>query len=351
MKDWEKQFKPNAKIWGLYLTDAEEEARENAEVWKNGLDSLLIFAGLFAGIVSSFVTGAGSGSSGSQQALPSDLWIKGFGATSLLVTLFSAIMGGLAKAWSLKFITASSKREAKDAYERRILDKRAKRWKLERIIKFIPLLIQTAALLFAAGFAVQSYVDNQLIGQLTIILASIGLGVYLVATVIPVFYSPSPFGTPLSDLFITAKELFLGSSDNDEEMDAWTEQDIEGELADIWLNKLITSPKVLQVDEAIAELTRQWSSLQLKWQKYFGSSNTPNIIVRRLREHMVLGFHNKFEEYEELCYHFQALLQLTHYYESSQEHDMSSLLPLRRALTDALKLWDLYIVECFSRSC
>ncbi|KAF8981826.1 hypothetical protein BDQ17DRAFT_1438201 [Cyathus striatus] len=65
VKDWEKQFKPDAKIWELYLTDAEEEARETAEVWKNGLDSLLIFAGLFAGVVSSFVTSVGSSSSDS----------------------------------------------------------------------------------------------------------------------------------------------------------------------------------------------------------------------------------------------------------------------------------------------
>ncbi|KAF8985376.1 hypothetical protein BDQ17DRAFT_680318 [Cyathus striatus] len=151
VKDWEKQFKPDAKIWELYLKDAEEEARENAEVWKNGLDSLLIFAGLFAGVVSSFVTSVGSGSSDSRQALPSDLWIKGLWATSLLVTLFSAVMGVLAKAWSVKFIPVSSKREAKDAYQRRILDKRAKRWQLERVIKFIPLLIQIAAFLFAAG--------------------------------------------------------------------------------------------------------------------------------------------------------------------------------------------------------
>ncbi|KAF8981827.1 hypothetical protein BDQ17DRAFT_1438202 [Cyathus striatus] len=244
-------------------------------------------------------------------------------------------MGVLAKAWSMKFIPVSRKREAKDAYQRQILDKRAKRWQLERVIKFIPLLIQIAAFLFAAGFAVQSYVDNQRIGKLTTIFASIGLGIYLVATVIPVFYPSSPFETPLSDLFIFVKELFLGSADDDEDIDAWSERDIEGELADIWLNKLIKSPKVLQVDEAIAELTRQWSTLQLKWQKHFGSSDTPNIIVRRLREYMVLGFHNKSEEHEELCYHFLSLLQLTHFYESLELHDTS--LPLCRALTDTLK--------------
>ncbi|KAF9002369.1 armadillo-type protein [Cyathus striatus] len=315
MKDWEKQFKPDAKIWELYLKDAEEEAKENAEVWKNGLDSLLIFAGLFAGVVSSFVTSVGSSSSDSPQELPRDLWIKGLWATSLLVTLFSAVMGVLAKAWSVKFIPVSSKREAKDAYQRRILDKRAKRWQLERVIKFIPLLIQIAAFLFAAGFAVQSRIP----------------GCHRDSCLLPIISFRNPSIRPV----YICKGTILGSSDDEEDIDAWSERDIEGELADIWLNKLIKSPKVLQVDEAIAELTRQWPTFQLKWQKHFGSSAAPNIIVRRLREYMVLGFHNKSEEYEELCHHFLSLLQLTHYYESLEGHDKSS--PLCRALTDTLK--------------
>lgn len=33
----------NAKIWSLYLMEAEKEAKERAELWKTGLESLLVF--------------------------------------------------------------------------------------------------------------------------------------------------------------------------------------------------------------------------------------------------------------------------------------------------------------------
>jgi len=39
------EFQPEAKVWHVYLEDAEREAKEQAEVWKTGLDSLLIFVG------------------------------------------------------------------------------------------------------------------------------------------------------------------------------------------------------------------------------------------------------------------------------------------------------------------
>ena len=37
------EFRSEARIWDLYLDDAEREAKERVELWKTGLDSLLIF--------------------------------------------------------------------------------------------------------------------------------------------------------------------------------------------------------------------------------------------------------------------------------------------------------------------
>ncbi|KAH6877422.1 hypothetical protein BKA70DRAFT_1346389 [Coprinopsis sp. MPI-PUGE-AT-0042] len=38
-----EEFSHNAKSWGDYLQEAEENAKDQAEVWKTGLESLLIF--------------------------------------------------------------------------------------------------------------------------------------------------------------------------------------------------------------------------------------------------------------------------------------------------------------------
>ncbi|KAF9002326.1 armadillo-type protein [Cyathus striatus] len=319
---WGKQFKPDAKIWELYLKDAEEEAKERAELWKTGLDSLLIFAGLFAGIVSAFVVDESnvpqqSSVGGASNLSPSavSLWVEGLWLTSLLITLSCAVMGVLAKAWIAKFIPVSSKRGAKDAYDRCILDKRAKRWHLERVIMFIPLLLQIAAFLFTIGLAIRSFDANARIGKLAIVLVSIGVAGYLAITMIPVYYPTSPFQTPLSDLFILIKNVLKWEGGIFEAPNGWSENSIEGELADIWLRKLMKSSKASHVVEAIAELTRQWPSFEPEWRQYFGESASPMIISRRLQEYMRDGLHHKADKTEELCYHLEALLHLAHHFE------------------------------------
>ena len=39
----DSEFRRRARVWALYLEDAEREAREIVDIWRTGLDSLLIF--------------------------------------------------------------------------------------------------------------------------------------------------------------------------------------------------------------------------------------------------------------------------------------------------------------------
>jgi hypothetical protein len=41
------EFRSDAKIWQLYLEDAEREAKDRMELWKTSLDSLLIFVSCY----------------------------------------------------------------------------------------------------------------------------------------------------------------------------------------------------------------------------------------------------------------------------------------------------------------
>ncbi|KZV66109.1 hypothetical protein PENSPDRAFT_551550, partial [Peniophora sp. CONT] len=43
------------KLWSLYLNDAEKRDKERVEHWKGSTDGILIFTGLFAATVASFV--------------------------------------------------------------------------------------------------------------------------------------------------------------------------------------------------------------------------------------------------------------------------------------------------------
>ncbi|KIM22486.1 hypothetical protein M408DRAFT_37748, partial [Serendipita vermifera MAFF 305830] len=92
--------------------------------WNNTLDSLLVFAGLFAGILTAFVVESrhdltedpqerllkqivdllsNSSSREPFQPNPSSLHVNGLWFTSLTLTLISALGGVLAKGWLAKY--------------------------------------------------------------------------------------------------------------------------------------------------------------------------------------------------------------------------------------------------------
>lgn len=87
-------------------------------------------------------------------------WVSGLWVVSLFITIFSAIMGVLAKAWLAKYVPATTRREAKDAYRRYKLDKQSERWHLKEVLIMVPLLVQVASVLFLAGLIVQLYGDS-----------------------------------------------------------------------------------------------------------------------------------------------------------------------------------------------
>ena len=50
-RDKPLEFRRKARIWSLYLEDAEREARERVDIWRTGLDSLLIFVRILGHIL------------------------------------------------------------------------------------------------------------------------------------------------------------------------------------------------------------------------------------------------------------------------------------------------------------
>ncbi|RXW17693.1 hypothetical protein EST38_g8160 [Candolleomyces aberdarensis] len=66
-------FRREARMWSLYIEDAEREVKEEMDVWRAGLDSRLV--GLFAGIISSFIIDARRDvQSDSEQNLLGGIW-------------------------------------------------------------------------------------------------------------------------------------------------------------------------------------------------------------------------------------------------------------------------------------
>ncbi|KAF6741138.1 hypothetical protein DFP72DRAFT_309850 [Ephemerocybe angulata] len=293
-----KSFRHDAKIWHVYLEDAEKEAREQAELWRTGLESLLIFAGLFAAIVASFLIDSKKDLQlDSEQKLLNDIraatlrqgnsyhaptytdTVNGLWAISLYLTLFSAIMGVLAKAWIAKYIPATSRHEASDAASRFMLDQQARNWYIQEVITLIPLLVQIATFLFLVGLFLQIFDDNKKLGYTLMIFCISGGVMYLVITGTHLFARTAPMNTPLSELLLV--KINRKASDAGY-FPIPTDGDKEAVLAHILYTRLIQSPKHSSLDAAVEEIKP--GLIPEKWVQALCRGTTPGILAARLQQ-------------------------------------------------------------------
>ncbi|KAH6903199.1 hypothetical protein BKA70DRAFT_603223 [Coprinopsis sp. MPI-PUGE-AT-0042] len=345
-----EEFRRNAKSWAIYLEEAGEHAKEQAEVWKTGLESLLLFvgpitshvvvdilnalqAGLFASVITSFLVESSKKLQlEDQEALLMDirsvllnkpiadheyaptagqLWVNGLWYASLLVTLFSAIIGVLARSWIVNYLPIASRQEAGDAYRRWMLDRMSERWKMQKIIRGIPLLVQVAFFLFSLGLGIQAYESNRTIGLAVLSLVAACTMIYVVVTILPLILPPGscPFKTPLSDvlldLWTVFKRVFPGTT---APLAGFSPRDLSDTLARVLYEGLVKSPKADNVDEAIFELNRR--PLQIARLRFFAISDTPRICVQRLQECMSPRMDDPSRRGEIIGAHLQALSQI-----------------------------------------
>jgi hypothetical protein len=251
---------------------------------------------LFAGVVSSFVIDARNNlqSDGQPRLLTGILnmlrdgsagdifrtsnnayWVNGLWIVSLFTTLFSAIMGVLAKAWLAKYSPTTSRRKAGDAYNRYKLDKQSERWRLKEVLILVPFLVQVASVLFLIGLILQIYGDSPTIGRILLSFCIVGGLVYFSMTLIPLLIPSSPFNTPVSELF---EVLFAKTSEGG----SGFETDMDEGLRQILYTKLIQSPNPGHVDEAVAEVARP--SFSAWCTKFLCKNKTPEILLARFQE-------------------------------------------------------------------
>ncbi|KAJ2916962.1 hypothetical protein MD484_g3432, partial [Candolleomyces efflorescens] len=296
----ELEFRKDALVWYLYLEDAEREANEKAELWKGGLDALLIFAGLFGGIVSSFVLDARKDlQADSEQNLLRDIrqtllsgsisqtpgistatkWVNGLWILSLYITLFSAITGVLAKTWLMNYVSVTKLREAKDAYNRYRLDKQAERWYLKEVITVVPLLLQIATFLFLVGLVIRGYGDSPTLSSILLAFCAAGGALYLLMTVLPLVSPTSPFNTPLSDFLQWLKVIWMALRlrRSPRSTPVLEVVEVNHSLAEILYEKSIKSPKASHVNAAVSEIALP--SFKEKWVNHLCQTDTPQILL------------------------------------------------------------------------
>ncbi|KAJ6469847.1 armadillo-type protein [Mycena sanguinolenta] len=201
----------SSDLWSLYLKEANERAMAKVDLWKGSLKAFLLFAGLFAAVVSPFVLDSQAKLQPTSPATKvpiSTLAINFLWFTSLTLTLISALAAVLAQTWIVKFSLVPTQ-GFNGAKERWIRDDQAEHWHLHTAITWITVLIQLSLFLFLAGFAVQAVADHKSLGWTILSFVGATLVLYIVITVLPWVYPTTPFGTPFSELSGRARNMYI----------------------------------------------------------------------------------------------------------------------------------------------
>ncbi|KAK6992921.1 hypothetical protein R3P38DRAFT_3288652 [Favolaschia claudopus] len=232
-----------AKIWSVYVSEAEKYDKALVKSWKSDMDGLLIFAGLFSAILTAFLiesyktltpdtddemvlllgqisaqlAGIANGSavdipSVREPFVPptSSLICNLLWFISLGLGLSCALTATLVEQWARDFIYKTDMRSS-PVIRARIFSHLyygLKRFNMHAVVEIIPLLLHLSLIFFFAGLIAFLFPVNRGAMILSALLLATLLIVYITFTVFPVLAYDSPYHTPLSGIVWRSVQFF-----------------------------------------------------------------------------------------------------------------------------------------------
>ncbi|KAJ7166579.1 hypothetical protein C8R46DRAFT_263957 [Mycena filopes] len=221
-----------AKLWAVYISEAEKYDGALVESWKSDMEGLLIFAALFSAILTAFIIESykslnpdsgdvtvellgqisqqlAAAANGSTFHIPprshftppaSSILCNAFWFISLGLSLACALIATLVQQWARDFLHKTQIQSAPVIRARTFsyFYYGLKRFGMHRMVEVIPLLLHTSLALFFTGLiAFLIPVHTGLTIMVSVILLIVG-GVYLALTLLPLGWLDCPYHTPLS---------------------------------------------------------------------------------------------------------------------------------------------------------
>ncbi|KAK0240667.1 hypothetical protein EDD85DRAFT_900944, partial [Armillaria nabsnona] len=211
-----EEMGPTARVWRTYLEECAPFDIEMVEGWRDGLDVLLVFAGLFSAVVTTFVAQTSQSlqvdygqvtasllvelisvqrfaANGSlvnnvpQADLAfrpsiSDSWVNGLWFTSLSLSLTTALFAVLTKQWIHQYMSVPSGTPRDRSF----------------IIGLLPVLMSASLAVFLVGLVLFIVPLRAPIAGIVGAITFISFSAYLVTNVLPIVYPSCPYKTPLS---------------------------------------------------------------------------------------------------------------------------------------------------------
>ncbi|KAJ7157709.1 hypothetical protein C8R43DRAFT_405093 [Mycena crocata] len=224
-----------AKIWAVYVSEAEKYDKGLVESWKGDMEGMLIFAGLFSASLTAFLIESyktlnadssdatvqllsqisrqlAASANGSILPVPepsiytastSALVCNALWFLSLGLSLTCALVATLLEQWARDFLHRSEIRSALAIRARMFsfLYYGLKHFNMHAVVDIIPLLLHTSLLFFFAGlvaFLIPVNTGMAIIAAMILFFIS---AVYCILTFLPLRYLDCPYHTPLSSMF------------------------------------------------------------------------------------------------------------------------------------------------------
>ncbi|KAI0260847.1 hypothetical protein BC834DRAFT_973136 [Gloeopeniophorella convolvens] len=227
----------SGQIFSFYLEKAEKDDDKMAESWKGDADGILVFTGLFSATVAGFLgislqsltqssqdTSAfyiarlyqSSVSENSNASVPlpplpdpssfspsaSAIWVNVLWFLSLIISLTCALLATLLQRWARQYLRLTRPAYAphKRARIRSYLKEGVDKFYLPSVVEALPGLLHASVFLFFVGLSVFLLGINSIVFNATLSCISVSAGLYLFASLVPLFLHDSPFHTPLSTM-------------------------------------------------------------------------------------------------------------------------------------------------------
>ncbi|KAG6910331.1 hypothetical protein DXG01_011399 [Tephrocybe rancida] len=239
-----EEHKENARIWNVYLDEAEIYDADMIQGFRDIIDGLLVFAALFSAIVTTFVAQTSqalqpdnaqitvsllietnlllraAGNVTTLNAVPHglslgattyttiDAWVNGLFFSSLSLSLSSALLTVLAKQWIQAYTAVVSGPARTRSLIRHFRFKGIQKWKFETIIQCLPLILHSSVAMFWVGLTLYvSQISSPTCWVVSGILV-VTMFFYFATPILSVIYVESPFRVPIL-MYTTKKGIAL----------------------------------------------------------------------------------------------------------------------------------------------
>ncbi|KAF8189234.1 hypothetical protein K438DRAFT_1593668, partial [Mycena galopus ATCC 62051] len=196
----------NARIWLTYNDEANAYDTDWISALADSLDILLVFAGLFSAVLTTFVAqtsqALASPQQGSTTSSPSgnDLWVNGLWFTSLTIALCVALFAVLAKQWLRQYTSIITGSAREQALIRQFRFDGLITWRVQGIVGILPILLHLSLILFLVGLIVFLHPLNVVMTWVSGGITFTAIALYLGANLLPILFLQCPYRTTFTDI-------------------------------------------------------------------------------------------------------------------------------------------------------